>query len=118
MSMVKEGCAMSFQVSVLTPTNYPVRGIKVKLIMNAHNICENIESRAFDGRISRNMIDRQSYGCQYKKVMDKQHGVNIMALDFKSGGFGYGRGKIVNPEKVKMVMNVSNGMSSYMLKVL
>ncbi|GJV93230.1 hypothetical protein Tco_1541043 [Tanacetum coccineum] len=33
------------------------------------------------GRISRNNIDRQRYGCQDKKGMEKQHGVRIMAVE-------------------------------------
>ncbi|GJZ22400.1 hypothetical protein Tco_0559439 [Tanacetum coccineum] len=37
------------------------------------------------GRISRNSIDRQRCGCQVKKRMDKQHGVNIMAVEVQIG---------------------------------
>ncbi|GJU68075.1 hypothetical protein Tco_1254334 [Tanacetum coccineum] len=33
------------------------------------------------GRISRNSIDRQRYGCQDKKRMEKQHCVNIMKVE-------------------------------------
>ncbi|GKB49690.1 hypothetical protein Tco_0900443 [Tanacetum coccineum] len=33
------------------------------------------------------------YGCQDKKVMEKQHCVNIMEWKFKSGGFGRGQGR-------------------------
>ncbi|CAI9289486.1 unnamed protein product [Lactuca saligna] len=85
MSLVKEGGLMTFQVPVLTPTNYPVWGIKVKLIIDAYDIWETVESRVFNGRISRNMIDQQMYDCQVKKGMDKQHGVNIMAVEVQIG---------------------------------
>ncbi|CAI9284618.1 unnamed protein product [Lactuca saligna] len=74
-----------FQVQILTPTNYPVWGIKVKLIMDAHDICDMVESRAFFGRISRNMIDQQRYGFQDKKGIDKQHCVDIMAVEIQIG---------------------------------
>ncbi|GKA12021.1 hypothetical protein Tco_0691567 [Tanacetum coccineum] len=37
------------------------------------------------GRISRNSIDRQRCGCQDKKIMEKQHGVNIMAVEVQIG---------------------------------
>ena len=36
------------------------------------------------GRISRNSIDRQRYGCQDKKGMENQHGVNIMAMEVQT----------------------------------
>ncbi|PWA36747.1 Oxoglutarate/iron-dependent dioxygenase [Artemisia annua] len=45
------------------------------------------------GRISRNSIDRKRNCCQEKTGTEKQHGVNIMALEFKSGGFGCGQGR-------------------------
>ena len=35
----------------------------------------------------------KGYGCQHKSGTEKQHGVNIMALEFKSGGFGCGQGR-------------------------
>ncbi|GJZ53265.1 hypothetical protein Tco_0608150 [Tanacetum coccineum] len=37
------------------------------------------------GRISRNSIDRQRCGCQDKKRMENQHGVNNMALEVQIG---------------------------------
>ena len=46
MSLVKEGGSMTYQVPVLTPTNYPVWAVKVKSIIDAHNIWETVESRA------------------------------------------------------------------------
>ncbi|GJW09300.1 hypothetical protein Tco_1575127 [Tanacetum coccineum] len=38
----------------------------------------------FGGRITRNSIDRQRYGCQVKKGLEKQHGANIMALEVQT----------------------------------
>ncbi|CAI9260785.1 unnamed protein product [Lactuca saligna] len=78
MSWVKEGASMTFQVPVLTPTNYPVWGIKVKLIW-MHATYGRRLNRG-DGRISQNMIDQQRYSYQDKKGMDKQHGSSIMAM--------------------------------------
>ncbi|KAJ0897794.1 putative RNA-directed DNA polymerase [Helianthus annuus] len=37
---------MSFQVPVLTPTNYPVWAVKVKAIMDANGVWETVEPRA------------------------------------------------------------------------
>ncbi|GJX99496.1 hypothetical protein Tco_0356515 [Tanacetum coccineum] len=37
------------------------------------------------GRITRDSIDRQRYGYQDKKIMEKQHGVNIMAVEVQIG---------------------------------
>lgn len=47
MAMVpaKEGGSISYQVPVLTPTNYPVWAVKVKSIMDAHGIWETVEPR-------------------------------------------------------------------------
>ena len=45
------------------------------------------------GRISRNSIGRKRNGCQEKSGIEKQYGVNIMALEFKSDGFGCGQGR-------------------------
>ena len=41
---MKEG-SMTFQVPILSPTNYPVWVVKVKAIMDAHGIWETVESR-------------------------------------------------------------------------
>ncbi|KAJ9537021.1 hypothetical protein OSB04_029754 [Centaurea solstitialis] len=41
----KEGGSASYQVLVLTPTNYPVWVVKVKSIMDAHGIWETVEPR-------------------------------------------------------------------------
>ena len=38
----------------------------------------------FGGRITRNNSDWQMYGCQDKKGMENQHGVNIMALEVQT----------------------------------
>ncbi|KAJ0493121.1 putative RNA-directed DNA polymerase [Helianthus annuus] len=43
---VKEAGSMSFQVLVLTPTNYPVWAVKVKAIMDANGVWETVEPRA------------------------------------------------------------------------
>ncbi|GJW58694.1 hypothetical protein Tco_0105425 [Tanacetum coccineum] len=45
------------------------------------------------GRISRNSIDRQRCGCQDKKRMKKQHGVNIMEVKVQIGWFWTWTGK-------------------------
>ncbi|GKE86784.1 hypothetical protein Tco_1560526, partial [Tanacetum coccineum] len=37
------------------------------------------------GRISQNSIDRKRCGCQDKKTMENQHGVNIMAFEVQIG---------------------------------
>ena len=37
---------MSYQVPVLTPTNYPVWAVKIKSIMDAHGIWETVEAKA------------------------------------------------------------------------
>ncbi|GJQ95488.1 zinc finger CCCH domain-containing protein 14 [Tanacetum coccineum] len=37
------------------------------------------------GGITRNSINRQRYGCQDKRRMEKQHGVNIMAVEVQIG---------------------------------
>ncbi|KAJ9557482.1 hypothetical protein OSB04_012096 [Centaurea solstitialis] len=42
----KEGGSMSYQVSTLTPTNYPVWEVKVKSIMDANGIRKTVEPRA------------------------------------------------------------------------
>ncbi|KAI3510554.1 hypothetical protein L1887_17645 [Cichorium endivia] len=42
----REGASMSYQVPVLTPTNYPVWSVKIKSIMDAHGIWETVEPRA------------------------------------------------------------------------
>lgn len=42
---VKEGGSMTYQVPVLTPTNYPVWAVKVKSIMDAHGVWETVEPR-------------------------------------------------------------------------
>lgn len=68
---------MTYQVLILTPTNYLVFSIKVKFIIDAYDVWETVESRAFGGRKSRNMIDRQMYGCQDMSGMDKQHAVKF-----------------------------------------
>ena len=44
--------------------------------------------------------------------------LTLWRLVFKSGGFGRGREEVVGPGEVVMVMNVSNEMSWYMLRVL
>ncbi|KAJ9537017.1 hypothetical protein OSB04_029750 [Centaurea solstitialis] len=41
----KEGGSMSYQVLVLTPTNYPVWVVKVKSCMDAHGIWEMVGPR-------------------------------------------------------------------------
>ena len=46
MSLVKEGGSITYQVPVLTPTNYPVWAVKVKSIMDAHGIWETVEPKA------------------------------------------------------------------------
>ena len=46
MALEKEGSSMTFQVPVLTPTNYPVWAVKVKSIMDAHGIWETVDARA------------------------------------------------------------------------
>ncbi|KAJ0908882.1 putative RNA-directed DNA polymerase [Helianthus annuus] len=43
---VKEAGSMSFQVPVLTQTNYPVWAVKVKAIMDANGVWETVEPRA------------------------------------------------------------------------
>jgi hypothetical protein len=40
-----------------------------------------------------------------------------MALEFKSGDFGCGRGEVVDPVKVVMLVNVSSVMPYEMLQV-
>nr|KAJ0208319.1 hypothetical protein LSAT_V11C500274510 [Lactuca sativa] len=46
MSLVKEGGSMTYQVPVLsTPTNYLVWAVKVKSIMDAHDIWETMKHR-------------------------------------------------------------------------
>jgi len=42
----KEGGLMSYQVPVLTPTNYPVWAVKVKTIMDAYGMWETVRPRA------------------------------------------------------------------------
>nr|GEY61913.1 putative zinc finger, CCHC-type [Tanacetum cinerariifolium] len=42
----KEGGSMSYQVSVLTSTNYPVWAVKVKSIMDAYDLWGTVEPRA------------------------------------------------------------------------
>ena len=50
--------------------------------------------------------------------MEKQHGVNIMAVDVQIGmTLDVAGEEVVGPEKVEMIMNVSNGMPCYMLQV-
>ncbi|KAL4560629.1 hypothetical protein LXL04_032782 [Taraxacum kok-saghyz] len=49
--------------------------------------------------------------------MWKRTRCDIMALEFKSGGFGCGRGEVVDPVKVVMLVNVSSVMSCEMLQV-
>ncbi|XP_023732958.1 uncharacterized protein LOC111880778 [Lactuca sativa] len=46
MSLFKEGGSMTYQVPVLTPTNYPVWAVKFKSIMDAHGIWETVEPKA------------------------------------------------------------------------
>ncbi|GJR05896.1 putative zinc finger, CCHC-type containing protein [Tanacetum coccineum] len=43
---VKEAGSMSYQVPVLTATNYPVWAVKVKAIMDANGVWETVEPRA------------------------------------------------------------------------
>ena len=47
-SIIKEGGPLSYQVSVLTPTNYSVWEVKVNSIMDSHSISETVESNALD----------------------------------------------------------------------
>ena len=59
-------------------------------------------------RISRNNIDCQRYGCQDNNGMEKQHGVNIMAMEVQIGMTLDVTGEeVVGPGRVEMVMNVS-----------
>ncbi|KAL7595920.1 hypothetical protein Lser_V15G30976 [Lactuca serriola] len=46
---VKDGGSMSYQIPVLTPTNYPVWAVKVKSIMDAHGIWETVEAKPSGG---------------------------------------------------------------------
>ncbi|CAI9282890.1 unnamed protein product [Lactuca saligna] len=46
MSLVKEGGSITYQVLVLTPTNYPMWAVKVKSNMDAHGIWETVEPKA------------------------------------------------------------------------
>ncbi|CAI9275448.1 unnamed protein product [Lactuca saligna] len=46
---VKDGGSMSYQIPVLTPTNYPVWVVKVKFIMDAHGIWETVEAKTSGG---------------------------------------------------------------------
>ncbi|CAI9281510.1 unnamed protein product [Lactuca saligna] len=46
---VKDGGSISYQISVLTPTNYPVWAVTVKSIMGAHGKWETIEAKALGG---------------------------------------------------------------------
>lgn len=71
---------MTYQVPLLTPKNYLVCAIKVNLIIDAYEIRETVQPKAVVGRKSWNVIDRQSYDCQDMRVMNKQDGVNIMAV--------------------------------------
>ena len=41
----KEGGSMTYQVPVLTPTNYPVWSVKVNSIMDANGIWDTVEAR-------------------------------------------------------------------------
>ena len=43
----KKGGLMSYQVPVLTPTNYPVWAVKVKSIMDGYGIWETVEPRGW-----------------------------------------------------------------------
>nr|GFC46149.1 zinc finger, CCHC-type [Tanacetum cinerariifolium] len=45
MVQAKEAGSMSYQVSILTATNYPVWAIKVKSILDAHGLLETVEPR-------------------------------------------------------------------------
>ncbi|GJQ96134.1 hypothetical protein Tco_0007273 [Tanacetum coccineum] len=59
----------------------------------------------FGGRITRNSIDRQRYGCQVNKGLEKQHGANIMALEVQTEmTLGVAREEVVKvgcPRKVE-----------------
>ncbi|KAL7584618.1 uncharacterized protein LOC111910249 [Lactuca sativa] len=48
MSLVKEGGSLTYQVPVLTPTNYHVWAVKVKSIIDAHGIWETVEPKTSD----------------------------------------------------------------------
>ena len=48
MALVKEGGSLTYQVPVLTSTNYPVWAVKVKSIMDAHDIWETVEPKTSD----------------------------------------------------------------------
>ena len=45
----REGSSMSYQVPVLTSTNYPVWAVKIKSIMDAHGVWETMEPRQLHG---------------------------------------------------------------------
>ncbi|CAI9297234.1 unnamed protein product [Lactuca saligna] len=46
---VKDGGSMSYQILILTPTNYLVWAVKVKSIMDAHGIWETVEAKTSGG---------------------------------------------------------------------
>ena len=110
---------MLYTSSGFDSMDYLLWAIKVKLIMDAHDIWETVEPRVFDGRISQKRVDRQWYGCQDKEG----NGQTTQCAHYGSGSSNHvaldvAEEEVVDPQKVKMVMNVSDRMPSYMLHVL
>ncbi|XP_023766421.1 uncharacterized protein LOC111914942 [Lactuca sativa] len=67
MSLVKEGGSMTYQVPVLTPTNYPVWEVKVKSIMDAHDIWEMVEPKAL-GEASYQKKSKQTLASLFQAI--------------------------------------------------
>nr|GFA80618.1 zinc finger, CCHC-type [Tanacetum cinerariifolium] len=98
----KEGGSMSYQVPVLTSTNYSVWAVKVKYIMDAHGLLGTVEPRTLAiGRLK--AYEERIKGAE--KMEDSQGGL-LLASDGKSHGckhcgggssnrddFGSGRGR-------------------------
>ncbi|KAL4559970.1 hypothetical protein LXL04_032118 [Taraxacum kok-saghyz] len=72
--LMKEG-SMSYQVPILSSTNYPVWAVKVKAIMDAHGIWETVESRTLDGELHRSKtsvgwFEDTVFGCGSRRELE------------------------------------------------
>nr|KAJ0201586.1 hypothetical protein LSAT_V11C600301050 [Lactuca sativa] len=68
MSLVKGGGSMTYHVPVLTPTNYLVWAVKVKSIMDAHDIWETVEPKAL-GETSDKKKSKQALAFLFQAIL-------------------------------------------------
>ncbi|GJZ82029.1 putative zinc finger, CCHC-type containing protein [Tanacetum coccineum] len=120
----KEGGSMSYQVSILTSTNYPVWAVKVKSIMDAYDLWGTVKPRALGEEPDARRVDwvrttrlatlkREIEGLRMKEseTVD-DFATKLTGLASKVRGLGY------ELEEVKFMNRLLNSMLKLFLQIV